>query len=64
MADLAGSLIQVVALCEMLLASLERVTEEVESATLREELRKTAEAVRVDLAQLKAEIPEADGPGR
>ena len=62
MADLSASLIQVLALCEMLLASLERVADEVESVDLREELLTTAERVRAELGRLKAEMPVANGP--
>jgi hypothetical protein len=62
MAGSIAPLIQVLALCEMLLASLERVVDELESADLREELRKTAAEVREELERLKAALPDGEGP--
>ena len=61
MADLVGPLVQVLALCELLLESLERVVGDVDSVDLREELRKTIEGTRAELERLKAVVPRADG---
>jgi hypothetical protein len=60
MADLIAPLVQVLALCEILLASLERVVDELESVDLREELGRMAEGVRIELARLTAELPPLD----
>jgi hypothetical protein len=62
MTELIAPLVQVLALCEMLLASLERVVDELESVDLREELRKTADDVRAELGRLKTVLPETDTP--
>jgi hypothetical protein len=64
MADLAAPLFQVLALCELLLASLERVADDVDSLDLREELRKTIEETRAELERLKAAVPRADDPAQ
>jgi hypothetical protein len=60
MPDLRGHLIQVLALCDMLVISLERVVDEIQSVELREEISKTAEGVRAELSRLSAEFPSGD----